>query len=122
MAEQLLTFEVRIKERISLPALGARVDAALNSSLKPSDSSMFRESEGLDAEALGLDVSLHYWPPLPEGEERTYRLIGYPAGDLKLPFDEIVDVSPFVLKILARRDSDQWYIPTDDDRYSSPPP
>jgi hypothetical protein len=114
----LVTFEVRIRDHATLDELRSRVDAALGISLSPSDSRMLRDTKGLQTETLGVDISLHFWPPLPEGQLRTYRLIGYSAEDVKLPWTDAVDLSEYILRVLKSRDSDQWFIPTPDERYS----
>src|ERR1043166_6777611 len=99
---QVVSFAVRARDTASLAEFAERVGSALHVTFEPSASSRYRDA--MSVEVLGLEVSITYWPPKPEGELRTYQVTGYPVDGVNEPSDRVVDIGQFVLAVLAGRD------------------
>jgi hypothetical protein len=111
MSQPIVSFMVRARDRAALAEVASRVGDALNLRFDLSNSYRLSEAPAMAAATLGLEVSVTYWPPLPEGELRTYQVTGYPADDVREPSDRVVDISEFVRAVLSARDTVEWYVP-----------
>jgi hypothetical protein len=107
-----VNFQIRINDTANLEEIGLRVSKALSCSFTPSEANEFEGDEALETEVLGMWVTLNYYPVLPEGQMRNYRLTGDVPENIKMPWsDEVINISEYILGVLIRVDSKQWYIP-----------
>ncbi len=105
-----IRFLVRIRNQASLTDMSARVGSALNCVFTPAG-----ECEGgdlLEAEALGLWLTLTYrYQPDDQGRF-IYHLVGGPRETPQVPWNpEATDISPYIQGVLSYRDSPDWYVP-----------
>jgi hypothetical protein len=113
MGNPRLNFRVRIKDRASMAEIGNRITRALGCQFFPSHAKHFEGREALAAEVLGLHITLSYWPEVPEEATRTYTLLGVTAEDEKEPWGDCsIQISEYLVGVLTRRDSRDWYIPS----------
>ena len=111
MIDPLVRFGIRIKSRATLGEIAARVNKALNCSLRkfgPPE----RDAPCFENTLLGMWISLTYWPYLKEGQLRTYTFVGKPELDPTDDWTDIINLSHLVVKVLKQKDSADWYIPT----------
>ncbi|BAZ16712.1 hypothetical protein NIES4071_85900 [Calothrix sp. NIES-4071] len=109
-----VTFQVRLKSRATLSDLGERVGSILGCNFEPSFDHMFDSGEGIEASCLGLQITLSHDPDIPEGEERTYILMGMLRGDIEAQWDigvPQISINEYILGVMTICDDEGWYIP-----------
>jgi hypothetical protein len=112
MIHKQINFQVRINDNASLSEIGSRVGKVLDCNFTQSEAEEFEGDEALETRVLGIWITLNFYPNLPEGEIRNYRLVGDVPEDIEMPWnDEIINISEYILGILTRQDKPGWYIP-----------
>lgn len=116
MSYPQIGFQVRIDERASLLEMGERVEQVLQCRFTPhrSGSDSFDYEEILEANCLGLWITLSCDAQIPEGEIRNYCLMGLIRGDLEARWESepsLLNISEYILGLLKMLDKDEWYIP-----------
>ena len=74
---------------------------------------MFDSDEALEASCLGLQITLSHDPEIPEGELRTYVLMGALRGDIEVQWDidvSTISISEYMLGVMNICDPEEWYI------------
>ena len=108
-----LNFIVRIQDRASITEVGCRITRVLGCQFWPSNAKYFEGREALEGEVFGIRITLTYWPQALEGTTRTYTLSGVTPGDEREPWgDDSIQISEYLVGVLTRRDSRNWYIPS----------
>jgi hypothetical protein len=108
-----LNFIVRIQDRASITELGHRITRVLGCQFVQSNAKCFEGREAFEGEVLGIRITLAYWPEAPEGNIRTYTLSGVTPSDEREPWgDHSIQISEYLVGVLTRRDSRNWYIPS----------
>lgn len=114
-----VNFQIRINDTANLEEIGLRVSKALNCTFTPSEANEFEGDEALETEILGMWITLNYYPDLPEKQIRNYRLTGDVPENIKIPWgDKVIDISEYILGVLTRVDSNEWYIPEMNEKLS----
>jgi len=114
-----VNFQIRINDTANIEEIGLRVSKALNCTFTPSEANEFEGDEALETKILGMWITLNYYPDLPEGQRRNYRLTGDVPENIKMPWgDETIDISEYILGVLTRVDSNEWYIPDMNEKLS----
>ncbi|MEP6519603.1 hypothetical protein [Microcoleus vaginatus] len=114
-----VNFQIRINDTANIEEIGLRVSKALNCTFTPSEANEFEGDEALETKILGMWITLNYYPDLPEGQMRNYRLTGDVPENIKMPWgDETIDISEYILGVLTRVDSNEWYIPDMNEKLS----
>ncbi|HEY9804206.1 MAG TPA: hypothetical protein V6D25_27995 [Leptolyngbyaceae cyanobacterium] len=109
-----ISFQVRINESASLAEMGERVGKALECNFTSSDAKFFESDEVLEAQFLGLSITLSCETEVPEGENNKYYLMGTLKGELESIWDiesPIINISEYILGVLTKYDKGEWYIP-----------
>lgn len=113
-----ISFQVRRRSTETLTAMGERVGNVLGCTFTPSEDKLFEPGEALEASVLGLSVTLSHDPALPEGEERSYALIGSVRGDIEAEWDigvPVISISRYMLGMLTIADGEGWYIASEEE-------
>jgi hypothetical protein len=109
-----IAFQVRIQDRMDLGTMQERVEKALGLKMQKTNSRMLSYGEGVEATTIGMLITLSYPHNIPDGEERTYVLMGKSSDELYqylTSSSDYLDISSNILTILHIHDSKEWYIP-----------
>lgn len=92
--------------------MGERLSNALNCRFTPSHADEFEGDDILEAEALGLWITLSYREQHDDQGKRIYHLVGDIRKDINQPWGRtFIDISSYIQGVLVRRDSSDWYVP-----------
>jgi len=123
-----ISFQVRITSADTLPQMAARVGKALGCEFAPHfdqmyDSGeaygssvlgqMYDSGEAYGSSVLGLQIVISHDPMEPEGQARTYVLIGSLRGDIEAQWDievQRISISEYILGVLKLCEHESWYI------------
>ncbi len=112
MSQPFVTFLVRIRTNASMTEMGERLRGTLNGRFTPSHEEKFEGADVLEADMLGLWITLSYREQHDEQGTRIYHLVGEIRDDINQPWgDTFIDISPYIQGVLVRRDSPDWYVP-----------
>lgn len=111
MSHELINFQIRAQDDASLAEMVSRIEQALKCQFIPSNAKEFQGTEAVETEVLGIQITLTYWPALEDREVRNYWLTGNASEDIMGSWENVTDVSKFILLVLTQRDKGKWYIP-----------
>ncbi|ACY13833.1 hypothetical protein [Haliangium ochraceum] len=108
-----ISFQVRITSADTLPQMAARVGKALGCEFAPHFDQMYDSGEAYGSSVLGLQIVISHDPMEPEGQARTYVLIGSLRGDIEAQWDievQRISISEYILGVLKLCEHESWYI------------
>jgi len=114
MPDAQTSFQVRLTTKVGLEAIAARVSRVLQCKFAPSTHKLFEGHPAFEAHVLGLWITLSY-EPHPQQAIRSYWLVGTLQDRLEPKWEidcQYIDIGPYILTLLHKQDTDEWYIPT----------
>ncbi len=118
MCHSLLSFHVRITSFETIEDIVTRVEKSLRCTFIKSLADELSDTEAFETKILGLWITLNCHTDLNlEHNKKTYQLIGDVPENFDMPWDDspVIDISSYILGLLVRNDSSDWYKPSQSD-------